>query len=48
MNTVYIQRETEDVDEDTGKIHGEVDLFLDGRGVQVDDGLNGLTHILGA
>lgn len=30
MNTVYIRRDTEDVDEDMDRIREEVDVFLEG------------------
>lgn len=32
MKTVYIQRTTEDEDEDMEVVKTEVDLFVDGRG----------------
>jgi hypothetical protein len=37
MNTVYIRRDTEDLDEDMDRIRSEVDVFLEG-GESEDDG----------
>lgn len=31
MRTIYIQRDTEDPDEDMDQIRADVDLFIDGR-----------------
>lgn len=42
MKTVYIQRSTEDPDEDMTAVKEDVDLFIDGRGE--DMGLLELTR----
>lgn len=47
MGTVYIRRETEDLEEDFGDIEGGVDLFIDGRGGSEECGLAALADILG-
>jgi len=31
MKTIYIQRTTEDLDEDMDRVKADVDLFIDGR-----------------
>lgn len=38
MNTVYIRRDTEDLDEDMDRIRSEVDVFLEGGESGEDDG----------
>lgn len=40
MKTVYIQRSTEDPDEDMEQVKNDVDLFIDGR-----DGAGGLVEL---
>jgi hypothetical protein len=46
MRTVYIQRTTEDLDEDTDIIRGEVDVFIDGTKGRKEGGLGDLADIL--
>ncbi len=46
MSTVYIQRPTEDLDEDMAVVRSEVDLFLDGMTGSPDRGLGDLALIL--
>ncbi|KAK8861285.1 haloacid dehalogenase, type II [Kwoniella newhampshirensis] len=48
MRTIYIQRDTEDPDEDMALIQSEVDLFVDGRtSAGIKGGLSQLASILG-
>ncbi|WVR04090.1 haloacid dehalogenase, type II [Kwoniella sp. DSM 27419] len=48
MRTIYIQRDTEDPDEDMERIKAEVDLFVDGRtATGSQGGLNHLAALLG-
>ncbi|KUJ23709.1 haloacid dehalogenase [Mollisia scopiformis] len=47
MGTIYIQRATEDLDEDMTAIREEVDLFIDGTGGNVSSGLGELADMLG-
>ncbi|WWD16812.1 haloacid dehalogenase, type II [Kwoniella shandongensis] len=48
MRTIYIQRDTEDPDEEMALIRSEVDLFIDGRlWVGTKGGMNELAGILG-
>ncbi|KAE8443308.1 hypothetical protein EG329_002024 [Mollisiaceae sp. DMI_Dod_QoI] len=46
MRTVYIQRTTEDLDEDMAAIQNEVDIFIDGTSGHVPHGLGELADIL--
>ncbi len=46
MGTVYIQRTTEDLDEDMATVQNEVDLFIDGTSGHVSHGLGELADIL--
>lgn len=46
MKTIYIQRQTEDPDEDIDKIKSEMDLFIDGRYGSKESGLLELARIL--
>ena len=46
LNTVYIQRTTEDLDEDMDIIRKEVDLFIDGTSRGEDCGLGELAALL--
>jgi hypothetical protein len=48
LNTVYIQRSTEDLDEDMTAVRSEVDLFIDGTRGDHACGLGELADILGA
>ena len=45
MNTVYIQRSTEDLDEHTNEIRNDVDLFIDG--LNANSGLVELARKMG-
>ena len=47
MKTVYMQRPTEDLDLEMGRVKGEVDLFLDGTDGKKENGLGELANILG-
>ena len=47
MSTAYIQRSTEDLDEDIGIIRGEVDYFCDGLGGGSSHGMLQLADSLG-
>lgn len=46
MRTIYIQRTTEDRDEDMETIREQVDLFVDGTGGGNEVGLGELAEIL--
>ena len=46
MKTVYIQRTTEDANENMDIIRGEVDLFLDGTDGSESCGMNVLADAL--
>lgn len=48
LGTVYIQRTTEDMEEDMAKVRLEVDLFLDGTQGAKSCGLGELAELLGA
>ena len=48
IKTVYIQRSTEDGDEDMQQVRKDVDFFLDGRNGTHECGLAELANILGA
>ena len=48
MKTAYIQRDTEDLDEDLAQVKKDVDFFLDGTKGSQDCGLAELADILGA
>ena len=46
MQTAYIQRATEDPDEDMDAVRGEVDLFVDGTTGDKQHGLGKLADLL--
>lgn len=46
MKTVYIQRSTEDLDEDMSSLRKEVDFFLKGTSGSKECGLGELADIL--
>jgi len=48
LGTVYIQRVTEDLDENMAKVSGEVDLFIEGTQGVESCGLGELADLLGA
>ena len=48
VRTVYIQRTTEDLDEDMKQVRKEVDFFIDGTKGDEECGLAQLVDILGA
>lgn len=48
MRTIYIHRQTEDLDEDMGVLATEFDAFVDGRAGGVEVGLGEVARILEA
>lgn len=48
LGTVYVQRTTEDVDENMATVRREVDLFIDGTEGAKSGGLGELADLLGA